>query len=157
VVLLGHAICWERNKSKKVFLLTILDQKKTIRTKIERCLCRVRWHLHFFAFAFEWMTNIPFLWKLNQKWLDIRLTRVWVSVWGRLSSLKIDKKCFLLFYLFYFFYFCVTFRLFGHFCYFLFRQCTIIRGMRRIQLLIGWISSALSIYLVAGNKLMSSY
>jgi hypothetical protein len=105
VVLLGHAICWERNKSKKVFLLTILDQKKTSRTKIEHCLYRVRWHLHFFAFAFEWMTNIPFLWKLNQKWLDIRLTRVWVSVWGRLSSLKIDKKCFLLFLPFLLFWF----------------------------------------------------
>ena len=90
MVLLGHAICWERNKSKKVFLLTILDQKKTIRTKIERCLCRVRWHLHFFAFAFEWMTNIPFLWKLNQKWLDIRLTRVWVCgvVWVHWKSIK---------------------------------------------------------------------
>jgi len=146
----------KETNQKKVFLLTILDQKKTIRTKIERCLCRVRWHLHFFALEFEWMTNIPFLWKLNQKWLDIRLTRVWVCgvVWVHWKSIK---SVFYFFTFSTFFAFCVTFRLFGHFCYFLFRQCTIIRGMRRIQLLIGWISSALSIYLVAGNKLMSSY
>ena len=158
MVLLGHAICWERNKSKKVFLLTILDQKKTIRTKIERCLCRVRWHLHFCVWVWvddKYSVSLKIESKVTWHQVDSR-----VSVWGRLSSLKIDKKCFLLFYLFYLFYFfdfCVTFRLFGHFCYFLFRQCTIIRGMRRIQLLIGWISSALSIYLVAGNKLMSSY